>query len=135
MGATITKQVLHDGERNAIVKCHILGDDLADLADQLLIDISADLTMGERTEVRLNRVSADLDGFSARLLWDATTNVPIVELPTGDSDNDYSDIGGLRNDAGAGVTGHIDLTTTGLGAEGGTITLYMKKVEGARKIG
>lgn len=130
MPNTVTLQVLHDGPRKAIVKLNISGDNSGDETARLVLDISEDLAMGERTEVRLDRVSADLSDFSAALLWDATADVRAVDLPSGDSDNDYRDIGGLRNNAGAGKTGDINLETTGLATDDGTIILYLSKVEG-----
>jgi hypothetical protein len=137
MPATITKQVLHDGRRNAVVKATILGDADGDLTTPgLLLDISNDLAMGDRTEVKLRRISGDLGGFTAALFWDATADVRICDLPSGDSDNDWCDIGGLRNNAGAGKTGDILVSTLDLAdGAGGTIILYLAKVEGARKIG
>ena len=50
-----------------------------------------------------------------------------VDITAGDSDQDFTVEGGLVNNAGAGKTGDIMLTTRGIGVEEGTIVLHMKK--------
>lgn len=127
MANAITKQTLHDGQRNLVVKCQIVGDGVeGEYADQLLIDMSA--YSGPPTVLKITRIWAMLNGFSATLEWDATTNVDILSIPDGDEvDQDYKEIGGLANNAGTGVTGDILIDTTGLGAEEGTIILWMRK--------
>lgn len=61
------------------------------------------------------------------LLWDATTDVVAIDLPTGGNscNVDFSKIGGLPNQGGSGKTGDILLTTTGL-ESGDTITLALE---------
>lgn len=124
MALTITKQTIHDGERNLVVKVHLLGDSLEATAAQL-IDVSA--YAGAPDNVKVTRIVASLENFHCTLLWDATTDVSFVDIPAGDSDQDFTAEGGLVNNAGTGVTGDIMLTTRGVGVEEGTIVLHMKK--------
>ena len=49
-----------------------------------------------------------------QLLFDATTNVFIIELgETSSGHHDYRDLGGIPNNAGSGVTGDVLFTTVG----------------------
>lgn len=64
---------------------------------------------------------------TARLFleWDATTDVLALTIPPNlDIHQNFRKHGGLPSQAGAGKTGDIQLTTTGLGA-GDTITLIL----------
>ena len=121
----ITTHVMQNGARNLVVKYHISGE-AADYADQLLVDISAlDSTT---TRLRVDRIEASLVGFAAFLDWDATTDTPLIALPEGEDVFDFTDVGGITSDAGAGATGDIFVTTTGmLTGDFGTIVLHMKK--------
>ncbi len=61
------------------------------------------------------------------LLWGANTNVRIVDL-RGDGHMNLSEFGGLKNNAGIGVTGNILLTTAGHVVNSSyTIILKMRK--------
>lgn len=124
---TITKQTLVDGERNLVVKVQISGDGSGEETATNLIDVST--FANAPSEVKIRRIKGDLVGFSAQLVWDADTDVKIVDLnSTGEIDLDYTRFGGLINDAGSGKTGDIMLTTSGLGSgDEGTLTLEMQK--------
>lgn len=124
---TVTNQILNDGERNLIVKVQISGDGSGEESARLLIDVST--FANAPGEVKIRRITGDLVGFSAQLLWDADIDVKIVDLnSTGEIDLNYTRFGGLINDAGSGKTGDIMLTTSGLGSgDEGTIILEMWK--------
>ena len=66
---------------------------------------------------------------AVKILWDATTDAMAIELTENQSGtHDYSSFGGLTNNAGAGKTGDIKLTTVGhTSADTYTIILYMRK--------
>lgn len=127
MANVITRQTLVDGEVNLVVKATIVGDGVAgDYSDELLIDLST--YTGSASTVKIMRLKAALNGFSATLEWDATTNVDAYSIPADESVYlDFRSEGGLINNAGTGVTGDILIDTSGLGAEEGTIILYMRK--------
>lgn len=121
---TLTLQTIVNGERNVVIKGHIVGT-AVELTNELFVDASA---LGA-TDLKLTRVIAELDGFSAILLWDATANVEITQLVNDQEiDQDYESFGGLINNSGAGKTGDVLITTVGaaVGTDG-TVILHLKK--------
>lgn len=127
---TIATQILMDGPRNAVVK--IVGTLTA--ADQPQTTIVNAPTLAFAPPF-LNIMHVDYsisDGLEVQLLWNATSDVLIMPL-AGRGRMSYVDFGGLSNNAGAGVTGSIDLLTTG-GAASGTVELvYTIILEMAKK--
>jgi hypothetical protein len=60
-------------------------------------------------EVRIMKIIFSTSSMPVRLLWDATTDVFILDLPANESDIlDYTDIGGLKNTQASGWTGDIN---------------------------
>lgn len=109
MADAVSSQTIIDGARNAVMKFTNLSDGTGESA-VLKVDVSA--LSGAPSEVTIQRIHYCVNGMVATLLWDATTDVRIVEL-AGDGTLDFTSFGGLPNNAGAGVTGDILLTTTG----------------------
>lgn len=124
---TVTPQTINDAARNLVVKTHILGDGSGEETNLALIDIST--FSGTFDDAKIMNIKSDLRGFTVDLHWDATANVDITTLLADeDTDKCYRQFGGLVNNAGAGKTGDILFSTTGLGAgDEGTIILTMKK--------
>lgn len=123
---TVTKQTILDGETQLIVKMHITGDGSGDETATNLIDVST--YAGAPTEVKIYNIDAAFSGFSVNMLWDATANVDIINLPEGEDIFDFERFGGLLNNSGTGKTGDIVFTTSGLGSgDEGTIILHMRK--------
>lgn len=62
------------------------------------------------------------------LLWDATTDVPVLEFNVNNTvDISFKDIGGLPNPNTAGATGNVNISTTGMASgDHFFITLYMR---------
>jgi len=121
----IAVQTIVDGPRNAILK--LVNDTGAAETAALKVDVSA--LSPATSSVRIDRASVSVTGGvgdSASLLWDATADKEIISFPAGDSQYyDFRMFGGLVNDAGAGVTGDIRLTSsTGVTY---TITLWLVK--------
>ncbi len=137
MANTITTQTILDGPRNLVIKTYLVNTGVASQqSDVTLVDVSAfnDSVGAELTRVRIIKVEAAMSGsavpWSAQLLWDADTNVPIINIggDVSDFDRDYTDIGGLPNNASTGINGDILWSTIGVGNnDEGHITLYMKK--------
>ena len=127
MTNTITTQKIVDGERNVVTKTTILGDASGEETATQLLDVST--FSGTPGTVKIIRIQAYLSGFSVSLLWDATTDVTIIELPADDDINqDFKVFGGLINNSGTGKTGDIMFTTVGLGdGDTGTIVIEMQK--------
>ena len=109
----ITK--LQDGPKKAVFYLTNLSDGSGEAAVKK-IDMSTLATNAEGTPISslsISNITFSTVGMSATLLYDATTNVVAIGLPA-----DYSDtidlssqVGGLPNYAGDGVTGDILLTT------------------------
>ncbi len=134
MANVITPQVIIDGPRNLVIKTYLDADGTpAQESDTVLVNVSdfVDSVGATLTRVKIMKIEAAMSGgWSVKLDWDATTNVPIVSIAgdIADFDRDYSSFGGLINNGGTGVTGDILWTTIGIGSEDeGHITLYMKK--------
>lgn len=123
---SIEKQTIVNGPKNLVVKAHIDGDGSGEETDTILINVSDYAA----TEVSIIGIHTTLSGFTADLIWDATANVACINIPDYEYNlnGDIKHFGGLPNNAGAGKTGDILITTIGLGAsEHGTIILEMKK--------
>lgn len=129
-GVTATLQTIHDGPRNLVVKCKLTGDG-TDVTALKLIDVStySNPTPGGGPSVKVMKIVSQMDGFTAALLWDhASADVEFVNIPNQEMTQDFTDIGGLINNAGGTITGDIMITTFGNAAgEDGTIILHMKK--------
>ena len=128
MANSIVKQTIVDGSRNLVVKIHIEGDGSGDETATVLIDASSYTPAS--TDIKITGIHSALTGFTADLLWDATANVSILNIPDYEYnlDTGIRHFGGFPNNAGTGKTGDILITTIGLGAgDHGTITLEMKK--------
>ena len=126
MANVVDVNTIQDGERNAVFHIRIEGDGSGEESATQLIDIST--LLGAPPEVKIRAVDSKLTGFSASLLWDATTDELAAELPAGASFMDADMYGGIINKAGAGVTGDIMITTVGLGAgDNGSIVLEVRK--------
>lgn len=129
MANTITKTTLADGALNLAVLVNIAGDGSGEENATLLIDRSAYVnTAGLKLVVR--KIEGHLSGFSARLLFDATTDLEIAQMPDGrEFCYDWKKIGGIASPkAGAGYNGDILFSTLGLGAgDRGTFALELWK--------
>ena len=126
MAITVVGQTIHNGSRNLVRKFTFAGT-TGDVTVLSLVDASA----FSATNLKIMKIHASLSGFSAALVWDATANVDAVGLAEGETTVDYTDIGGLPNNGGTGVTGDILIRTDGYtaaaGEDNGYIILSMKK--------
>lgn len=109
MADAVASQTIIDGPRNAVMKFTNLSDGTGESA-VLKVDVSA--LSGAPSTVRIDRIHYSVNGMVVTMLWDATTDVRIMEL-AGDGWFDFRAFGGLPNNAGAGVTGDILFTTVG----------------------
>lgn len=129
---TIETIVIQQDAEQAIILVNILPDgDGTQHSSTNIVDIST-LTVGATpTEVEIKGIHGALDGFNVTIEWDASSNTNAIVLPGyGQIYLHRRDIfGSIVNDAGAGKTGDIDLSTAGNGAnEGGFIILELKKI-------
>jgi hypothetical protein len=128
MANTLTTQQILDGSRNIQLKVYIQGDGSGDLSKETLFDVS-DWTYAT-TENKLMEIEYNLIGFSATLYWDATTDVPFMDLSADyPARQKFCAVGGLVNNGGSGRTGNILISTKGLGSipsGSGEIVIYLK---------
>jgi len=132
MVATVTNQTIHNGNRRLTIKTTI-GGTTGDTTAGTLVDVSAvDANIGVNG-LRLDKVTYDLIGTSVSILWDGTANVEAVNLD-GEGVHDFTHVGGIKNNAGAGATGDVLFTTTGYTAagDGGHMLLEFAKVNRSR---
>lgn len=117
MAHSVVGQTIIDGTKTTVVKYTIKGDGSSgELTNFVLFDASAFKTAS--TSNKIMEIEYALNGFSAELLWDATTDIRALSLVKDyPYKADFWKIGGLVNNAGTGKTGDILITTTGLSAK------------------
>lgn len=124
MADTVTSQTLVDGPKWVIQKFTNSSDGTGESA-VLKVDVSA-LTP-TATTVSIEEVWYSVNGMVLTMLWDATTDVRILDL-SGDGRLDFTSFGGLTNNAGTGITGDVLFTTAGHSAgDSYSIVLKMRK--------
>jgi len=128
MANTVTLTTLFDGSKIFVGKVDIAGDGVSGDETATVI-VNASTASPAFVASNIQKIWSSLSGFSATLLWDATANVVAYNLPQDVAEDiDFEEIGGLTNQGGAGVTGNILVTTSGLGAgDHGSIILRMYK--------
>lgn len=118
-----TTTILQQGSRNCILHITGTGGDSA----VNICDVSALNPPCE--EVRILKCKYDVSGSAGlvSILWHATSNTTALTLSTGSGQTlDFTDIGGLKSNAGAGKTGDVLLTSSA--STSFTIILHLKKV-------
>ena len=116
MEDAVSSQTIQDGERNLVMKFTNVSDGTGESAVKK-VDVSALATYSKGqtcTKVKIQRIYWATVGMSVKLDFDATSNVLLIGLPADSTGDEYYDrFTGIPNNAGSGVTGDIDLTTTG----------------------
>ena len=131
MADAVTSQTLFDGDKHVIMKFTNISDGSGESAVKK-VDVSAlnsDINGNTCTSVAIEKIWWQCIGMKVQLFFDATSDAFIIELGENQSGHhDYSEFGGLSNNAGSGKTGDIDFTTVGhSSADTYTITLKMRK--------
>ena len=127
MANVVTTQTLLDGPRNLVILLTGVLD-TSNEARTIKVDVSSYDPVP--TKVRVDKIQYSIAGALQVLLdWDATTDVTFAVL-SGQGEIEACKFGGLQNNAGAGVTGDIYLTTLGYsaGTVSYTVLLEMTKV-------
>ena len=116
MADAVTSQTIIDGERNCVMKFTNVSDGTGESA-VAKVDVSALASNAAGvacSEVRVMRISHAIVGMSVQLFLDATSNVLLVELAESSNGHmDFTDFGGIPNNAGSGKNGDILFTTKG----------------------
>jgi hypothetical protein len=128
---TVATQTLLDGERLVIQKFTNISDGTGETAVNKVIvaNLSPNAAGQACTGVKINKIWATTHGLEVRILWDATTDVFAWMIPQNTNYfMDFSDFGGLQNNAGTGKTGNVAFTT--LDASAGD--MYSIVIEGIK---
>jgi hypothetical protein len=131
MADAVTSQTILDGDRLAIFKFTNISDGTGETA-ALKIDVS---TLNPNTfqlpcnGVKILKIWAQTYGMAVDILWDATTDLICETIPADQLYRiDYSEFGGLSNNAGAGKTGDVLFSTVGA-ANGNRYTITMECIK------
>ena len=136
MADAVTSQTLSDGDRIAVMKFTNLSDGNGESSVKK-VDVSALAANSAGEECALASIEQiwyDIGGMRVALEWNATTNVVAAVLggsaAAGNVSGhmDFRSFGGLKNNAGSGIDGDIDLTTSGhTNLDHYTIVLQLRK--------
>jgi len=114
MADAVTSQTILDGERLFIAKFTNFSDGTGE-TNVIKIDVS---TLNPNSfglacnGVKLNKIYGTTHGMEVQILWDATTDVFVWQIPQNSNYlMDFSSFGGIPNNAGAGKTGDVLFTT------------------------
>lgn len=131
MADAVASQTLFDNERVAIMKFTNISDGTGEskVVKVNPAALSPAANGGACTSVTINKIHASTHGMEVEIFWDATTDVFCWGVPQNSQYTwDWSQFGGLTNNAGAGKTGDVLFST--LDASAGdfyTIVLEMTK--------
>jgi hypothetical protein len=116
MADAVSSQTLVDTDKRTVIKITNLSDGNGESAVKK-VDVST--LSGAPSKVTIDQIWYDIGGMRVQIDFDATTNVPALVLggsaAAGNVQGhlDFRSFGGIKNNAGSGVTGDIDVTTSG----------------------
>ena len=119
MADAVTSQTLSDGATTAVMKFTNISDGNGE-ASVKKVDVStltASPTAAACARVHITQIWYAISGMRIDLEWDASSNVKALILGGGVTLEptvghlDFRSFGGIKNNAGGGITGDIDLTT------------------------
>jgi len=131
MADAVTSQTLFDGDKHVVMKFTNISDGSGESAVKK-VDVSAlnsDIYGNTCSSVAIEKIWWQCIGMKVQLFFDASSDKFIIELGENQSGyHDYSEFGGISNNAGSGKTGDVDFTTVGhSSADTYTIILKMRK--------
>jgi len=131
MADAVTSQTLLDGERLAIMKFTNISDGTGESAVTKVnvANLARSASGLACTAVSVLKITSVCHGMEVRMYWDATTDVPFF-LSTINTNycNDFSEFGGITNNAGAGKNGNIVFSTSDqTNGDTYTVVLVMQK--------
>ena len=136
MADAVTSQTIVDTDKRAIIKLTNLSDGSGESA-VAKVDVSSLNSHPDGTacsRVTIDQIWYDVGGMRVALEWNASTNVVAVALggsaAAGNVQGhmDFRSFGGIKNNAGSGINGDIDLTTSGhTNLDHYTIVLELRK--------
>lgn len=131
MADAVASQTIMDGERVAIMKFTNSSDGTGEtnVVKVNPASLNPSAAGGACDGVTITKITALTHGMEIQLKWKATTPVVIETIPQNNAyTQDYSQIGGLINNAGAGKDGAITFTTLDASA-GDTYSVVLEMVK------
>ena len=116
MADAVSSQTLVDTDKRTVIKITNLSDGNGESAVKK-VDVST--LSGAPSKVTIDQIWYDIGGMRVQIDFDASTNVPALVLggsaAAGNVQGhlDFRSFGGIKNNAGSGVTGDIDISTSG----------------------
>ena len=136
MADAVTSQTLVDTDKRAVVKLTNLSDGSGESAVKK-VDVSALNSHPDGTacsRVTIDQIWYDVGGMRVALEWNASTNVVCMVLGGSAAAGnvhghmDFRSFGGIKNNAGSGINGDLDLSTSGhTNLDHYTIVLELRK--------
>ena len=136
MADAVTSQTIVDTDKRAIIKLTNLSDGSGESSVQK-VDVSALNSHPDGTacsRVTIDQIWYDVGGMRVALEWNASTNVVCMVLGgsaaagNGQGHMDFRSFGGIKNNAGSGINGDLDLSTSGhTNLDHYTIVLELRK--------
>ena len=131
MADAVTSQTLMDGERLAVMKFTNISDGTGETAVTKVNVASLNPNSWGKacTGVTVTKITSVCHGLEVRMYWDASTDVPFF-LSTINTNylNDFSNFGGIANNAGTGKNGNIVFSTADQ-SNGDTYTVVLEMVK------
>jgi len=129
MADAVTTQVLADTPARLILKFTNISDGVGESAAAKVALATYTTTAYPITKFTIEKVVFSTIGMGVDILWDATTDVLALTVPADQTGvMDFSEFGGIPNNAGAGVTQTINFTTVAAtAADRYTIILSLRK--------
>ena len=131
MADAVTSQTLLDGERLAIMKFTNISDGTGETAVTKVnvANLARNAAGLACTSVAVTKITSVCHGMEVRMYWDATTDVPFfMSTINTNYENDFSNFGGITNNAGAGKNGNIVFSTADQ-TLGDTYTVVLEMVK------
>ena len=136
MADAVTSQTIVDTDKRAIIKLTNLSDGNGESAVEKVDVAGLNANAKGETPSRgtIDQIWYDIGGMRVALEWNASTNVVAVVLggsaAAGNMGGhmDFRSFGGIKNNAGSGIDGDIDLSTSGhTNLDHYTIVLELRK--------
>jgi hypothetical protein len=131
MADAVTTQTLLDGERLAIMKFTNISDGTGEttVTKVNVSTLTASNSGKTCTGVTVIKIMSVCHGMEVRMYWDASTDVPFfLSTVNTNYENDFSNFGGITNNAGTGKNGNIVFSTSDA-SSGDTYTVVLEMVK------
>jgi hypothetical protein len=137
MADAVTSQTIIDTDKRAVIKLTNLSDGNGESSVEK-VDVaglnSRSSDSAACSRVTIDQIWYDIGGMRVALEWNASSNVVAIVLggsaAAGNVQGhmDFRSFGGIKNNAGGGIDGDIDLTTSGhTNLDHYTIVLELRK--------